>query len=73
MVEYNPDDFGIPRDNPLLVECVETLKQDAYKPGISNLVVEEYNGKLDKDFFIGDYDGYEAIFESGKEADEYNN
>jgi len=73
MCDTNPGDFGILRDNPLLVECVETLGQDAYKRGISNLVVEERDGTLDKDFFIGDYDGYEEIFESEKEAVEYNN
>lgn len=70
--DYNPNDFGISRDNPLLVECIETLKKDAYKHGISNLVVEEWDGKLDKDFFIGDYDGYEEIFESEEEADNYS-
>lgn len=72
MVDYNPDDLGIPRDNPVLVECVETLKQDAFKQGVSNLVVEEEGGKLDKDFFIGNYDGYEEIFKSEEDADNYS-
>lgn len=69
---YTPDDMYIARDNPLLVECVETLKEDSFKQGISKLVVEEWKGTLDKDFFIGDYDGYEDIFYNEGEADDYS-
>ena len=58
---YNPNDMGIARDNPLLVECVEVLKKDAFYRGVSKLVVEEVDGTLDKDFFIRDHDGYERI------------
>lgn len=43
---YAPDDMYIARDNPLLVECVETLKEDSFKQGISKLVVEEWKGSL---------------------------
>ena len=69
---YNPDDMGIARDNPLLVKCVETLKRDAFDYRVSNLSVEEVDGTLDKDFFIGGYDGYEEIFDNEEEADEYS-
>ena len=58
---YNPNDMGIARDNPLLVECVEALKKDAFYRGVSKVVVEEVDGTLDKDFFIRDHDGYEGI------------
>lgn len=58
---YVPNDMGIARDNPLLVECVEVLKKDAFYRGVSKLVVEEVDGTLDKDFFIRDHDGYERI------------
>lgn len=61
LVSYVPDDMGIARDNPLLVECVEVLKKDAFYRGVSKLVVEEVNGTLDKDFFIREHDGYERI------------
>ena len=69
---YVYDDMMLRRDNPLLVECVETLKQDAYDRRGSKLVIEERDGSLDKDFFIGNYDGYEEIFKSEKEADNYS-
>ena len=69
---YAPNDMGIARDNPLLVECVETLKKKAFYSGVSDLVVEEVNGTLDKDFFIGDYDGCEEIFDNEEEADDYS-
>ena len=69
---YVPDDMGIARDNPLLVECVEVLKKDAFYRGVSKLVVEEVNGTLYKDFFIGDYDGCEEIFDNEEEADDYS-
>ena len=58
---YVPNDMGIARDNPLLVECVETLKKKAFYSGVSKLVVEEVDGTLDKDFFIREHDGYERI------------
>ena len=57
---YYPDDL-LPRDNPLLIECVETLKEKVNGPD-SDLVVVEEEGVLDEDFFIGCYDGYESIF-----------
>ena len=69
---YVPNDMGIARDNPLLVECVEVLKKDAFYRGVSKLVVEEVDGTLDKDFFIGDYDGCEEIFDNEEEADDYS-
>ena len=69
---YVPGDMGIARDNPLLVECVETLKKKAFYSGVSELVVEEVNGTLYKDFFIGDYDGCEEIFDNEEEADDYS-
>lgn len=69
---YVYDDMMLSRDNPLLVECVETLKQESFKHGSSDLSVEEVDGTLDKDFFIGDYDGCEQIFDNEDEADEYS-
>lgn len=69
---YVPDDMGIARDNPLLVECVETLKKKAFYSGVSELVVEDWGGTLYKDFYIGDYDGYEEIFKTEEEADVYS-
>lgn len=69
---YVPDDMGIARDNPLLVECVETLKKKAFYSGVSKLVVEDWGGTLYKDFYIGDYDGYEEIFKTEEEADVYS-
>lgn len=69
---YNPNVMGIARDNPLLVKCVETLKRDAFDYRVSNLSVEECKGTLDKDFFIGDYDGNEQICKTENEADDYS-
>lgn len=69
---YVYDDMMLRRDNPLLVECVETLKQDAYNSRGSKLVIEECDGSLDKDFFIGNYDGYEEIFGNEEDADTYS-
>lgn len=69
---YVYDDMMLRRDNPLLVECVETLKQDAYNSRGSKLVIEECDGSLDKDFFIGNYDGYEEIFGNEEDADDYS-
>ena len=69
---YVPDDMGIARDNPLLVECVETLKKKAFYRGVSELVVEDWGGTPYKDFYIGDYDGYEEIFKTEEEADVYS-
>lgn len=72
LVSYAPNDMRIARDNLLLVKCVETLKKEAFYHGVSELVVEEWKGTLDKDFFIGDYDGCEEIFDNEEEADDYS-
>ena len=69
---YVYDDMMLRRDNLLLVECIETLKQDAFKQGISKLVIEECDGSLDKDFFIGNHDGYEEIFRNEEDTDSYS-
>lgn len=52
--------FGDDRSNPLLIECVEALKEKA-SGQCSNLVVEEVFGKEDVTFEIESYDGFETI------------
>ena len=62
------------RDNPLLVQCVEELGESVNPKGVAtSLIVREEDGKLDEDFFIGDYDGNEEIFYDYYSAETYSN
>lgn len=64
-------DFCLSRDDYSLVDCVLRLKDKASTFN-SKLVVEEAIGELNKDFFIGEYDGMEIIFYSQEEAEKYS-
>ena len=68
----SPDDMMLKRDNPLLVQCIETLGREASNE-CARLVVAEEEGKLDEDFFIGNYDGLEFICYSYEEAEARSN
>ena len=62
------------RDNSLLVQCIEELGEKANPRGTATkLIVREENGKLDEDFFIGNYDGNEEIFYDYHSAEAYSN
>lgn len=53
------DDWSIPRHSPRLVECVETLGQEAWGP-YASLHVAEVAGNRYK---INEYDGSETVVE----------
>lgn len=65
------NDFGLKRDNPFLLDCVKSLKEQASNPSC-DLQIVLVDGTLDKDFFIGDYEGIEKIFYSKEEAEIYS-
>ena len=54
------DDMKLGRDNPLLVQCVETLGKEA-NGEFANLAIVEVEGELNKDFFIEHNQGLEFI------------
>lgn len=58
--EFVLNDRDIPRDHPLLIECVETLKKDADGWASKLKIVEVPD---DVKWHIGEYDGLESVDE----------
>lgn len=56
-----PNDMELGRDNPLLVKCVKTLKEQSYDSDYSKLIVVDVQGILGEDFYIDNIDGMENI------------
>lgn len=54
------DTYELERDDPKLVEIVETLGKEAYNTDVSKLSVVEIPDNA-TDYEVNEYDGYESI------------